>query len=229
MSYYIGLSILSNTMKRQKTLSSAESRRILSKFENREIAENDFSKEAGGRPFFPDRDVDFNISHSGDAVAVSYIDKKDYRVGCDIERIRTRKRIEKIAEDKFSASENNYLFSDGTFNEVNFFRIWTLKECYIKLRGLSIFDMSKVPSFINEIPQTQNYDFSFCADVSKPLTFRLYELSSEEKIHFILAEAIEGEYLQPEILWLSSLTLDCRITAEIKAAPNPAHTVSPNK
>ena len=148
MSYYMGLSVLSNIEGQFRKHTKTESRRILSKFENRQIEESDFFKEENGRPFFKDSDADFNISHSAEAVAVSYINKKGYRVGCDIEQVRPRSRTAKIAEDKFSQSENDYLFSGGCFNEVNFFKIWTLKECYIKLKGLSIFDMIKVPSFI---------------------------------------------------------------------------------
>ena len=224
MSYYIGLSLLSNVDKSQKKLYSAESRRILSIFENKQIDENDFSREAQGRPFLPGRDIDFNISHSGNAAAVSYVNRKGYRAGCDIEQVRPRSRTAAIAKDKFSESENNFLFLNGGFSEIDFYKLWTLKECYIKLRGLSVFDMEKVPSFISN----ENI-FSFNENNLKPLTFRVYELSDNNEILYILSEAIEGGYLQPEIRWFSSLSLDCKMIAEIKAAPNPAHTVSPNK
>jgi phosphopantetheinyl transferase len=229
MSYYLGLSFLSNNEERQKTLSSLEARRILSVFENGEIKENDISREEQGRPFFLNREVDFNITHSGDAVAVLYISKKDIRVGCDIEKIRPRSRIAKIAKDKFSKAENSFLYSSGGFNDNDFLKIWTLKESYIKLRGLSVFDMAKIPSFIDEIHGTNEYVFSFCADVNRPITFRLYEILYNENTSYILAEAIEGEDIQPEIRMFSSLTFDCKIIAEIKAAPSPAQTVNPNK
>jgi len=227
MSYYIGLSILSNNDKSLKKLSSVEARRILSNFENRKINENDFSNEAGGRPFFPDKDADFNISHSGNIVAVSYIRGKNIRIGCDIEKVKPRKNIAKIAKDKFSVCENKYLYSDGIFSDKNFIKLWTLKESYIKLRGLSVFDMAKIPSFIKHNEVNKSFDFLFCGNTEKMLTFRLYELSNNnsdtgtENTNYILAEAIEGEYLKPEIIWLSpsSLTLDCKMIAEIKALP----------
>jgi len=227
MSYYIGLSILSNNDNSLKKQSSVEARRILSNFENRNINENDFSIEVGGRPYFSDKDIDFNISHSGNIVAVSYIRKKNIRVGCDIEKVKPRKNIAKIAKDKFSASENKYLYSDGIFSDKNFIKLWTLKESYIKLRGLSVFDMAEIPSFIRENEENKSFDFSFCANTEKMLTFRLYELlnnnndTGSENTNYILAEAIEGEYLKPEIIWLSpsSLTLDCKMITEIKALP----------
>jgi len=237
MSYSLGLSLLTNFEKMSKKHSSSEAIRILSILDNRKINMDDISKEAGGRPFFHDKDTDFNISHSGNMVIVSHVTKNGYRVGCDIEKIKPRKNIAKIAADKFSVSENKYLYTDGIFNNINFFKIWTLKESYIKLQGLSVFDMSKVPSFIKENDQTNSLDFSFCADTNKPLTFRLYELSNinpdtkTENTEYILAEAFKGDYLQPELIWLSpsSLTLDCKMIAEIKAAVSPAHTVSPNR
>jgi len=227
MSYYIGLSILSNNDKSLKKQSSVEARRILSNFENRSINENDFSIEAGGRPYFFDKGADFNISHSGNIVAVSYIKKKYIRVGCDIEKVKPRKNIAKISKDKFSACENKYLYSDGIFSDKKFITLWTLKESYIKLRGLSVFDMAKIPSFIKHNEENSTFDFTFSENTEKMLTFRLYELSNNnyetgsENTNYILAEAIEGEYLKPEIIWFSpsSLTLDCKMTAEIKALP----------
>lgn len=220
--YRLGLSVLPDNEKFQKKVSSAEAKRILSIFEDRQFSENDFSKEEQGRPFLKGRNADFNISHSGNTVAVSYINKNDVRVGCDIEKIRQRSRIEKIAEDKFSRSENNYLHSSGGFSVINFFKLWTLKECYIKLYGLSVFEMKNIPSFIKENLQENRFEFSFNINVSKPLFFRLYELSKNKEILYILAEAIEGEYLKPEIQWLStsSVTLDCKLIEEIKAIPN---------
>jgi len=210
MSYRLGLSILQNNGKNQKNNLKEESKRILSIFENRQITENDISKEPGGRPFFLNKDADFNLSHSGEAVAVSYIRGKNLKVGCDIEQVRSRSKIAKVAEENFSKNENEFIFSCGILNEINFYKIWTLKECYIKLLGLSIFDMKKIPSFID------NGNFSFCADNSKPLSFKVYEIYNGNNIQYILSEAVEGAYLLPEVIWLSSTSLNCKITTEIK-------------
>jgi len=229
MSYYLGLSILSDSDKIKKEQSSAEARRILSHFEKRNIDTNDISFEARGRPFFLEKETDFNISHSNNIVAVSYINKKDIRVGCDIEKIKPRPMMEKIARDKFTESENKYLNSNQFFNYENFYKLWTLKESYIKLRGLSIFDITKIPSFIKENKITNSFEFSFCADEKKPIYFRIYEISNTNRYteiknnHFFLAEAIEGENYQSEIIWFSpsSLTLDCKMILEIKNAMLP--------
>jgi hypothetical protein len=237
MSYYIGLSILSTIydtgaaqaiggshrggMKRQRFRS--EARRILSLLEGRLLEKNEIASEAQGRPFFPGRKaVDFNIAHSGVLTAVSHVKGGNLRTGCDVERVRPRAGAGKIAEEFFSAPEKNYIFPQGGFNEARFYQIWTLKECFLKLRGLSVFDMTACPSFISD-----NGAFAFGAAAPSPLSFCLYELSGGTE-RYILAAALEGmEQQPPEIRWFSHLSLACKKTAEINAAPNPAETVSP--
>jgi phosphopantetheinyl transferase len=218
MSYYLGLSILSNSngcrqRKNRKRLLSAEARHILSEFEGRLITENDIAREGQGRPFFPKGNPDFSISHSGTLAAVSLIRGKNLRTGCDVELVRPRARAQAITEDYFTAPERDYIFSQACFDEAKFFSIWTLKECFIKLRGLSVFDMAKVPSFI------RGDDLAFDADVDSPLTFYLYELD-DANCRYILATAIEGEGSgPPEIRWFSRDIMPCRCIARIIRTP----------
>jgi 4'-phosphopantetheinyl transferase len=227
MPYYINLSILSNNLNNQhkmpkrRKLLSAEARRILSLCEGRLIKEDDIYREETGRPFFPDSDTDFSISHSGDLAAVSLVRGKNLRTGCDVELVRPRPRAKEIAKNFFSIYERNYIEPDGNFDEMRFFQIWTLKECFVKLCGLSVFDIEHTPSFICDEGQ-----FVFKADVASPISFNLYELSGREC--YMLATALEGtEIDQPEIRWFSQDSLDCKSIAKIKAAPSPAETVNP--
>ena len=73
----------------------------------------------------------FSLSHSGDMVICAVGDKP---VGCDIERIA--QAHEKLAERFFAPAELEYLrsFSDDALNR-EFFRLWTMKESYIKMTG----------------------------------------------------------------------------------------------
>jgi len=229
MSYYINLSLLSNIhnnprrTERQKTL-SAEARRILSLCENRHVTDDDITKERTGRPFFKnsggkDVDTDFSISHSGALTAVSLVKGKNLRTGCDVELVRPRARAKEIALEYFTAPEREYIESQGQFDGTRFFHIWTLKECYLKLRGISVFDMPSVPSFISG-EGSLNTRF-------EQISFNLYELTGSDQ-HYILATAIQSEEeRQPEVRWFSQDFLDCKSIAKIKAAPNPAETVSP--
>ena len=239
MSYYIGLSILATVhgdrwkgIERQRP--SAEARRILSLFEGRPLAENDIAKEERGRPFFPGREADFSIAHSGSIIAVSRVKGGNLRTGCDVEQVRPRANMGEIAGDFFSASERKFIFSGDELNAIRFYEIWTLKECYLKLRGLSVFDMAGSPSFISESfisdegPGQPKDAFAFEAAVSSPLSFNLYGLSDGADQHYILATAIEGtDREQPEIRWFSQSFPICRSIAVIKAALNPAETVRP--
>jgi len=194
----------------RKKFQSAEAMRILSLLEGRTIEENDIVREIQGRPFLIGGEIDFNTANSGDLVAVSYAKGENLRTGCDIELIRPRTNADKIAEIFFSDSEKNYLFLHGKFNITRFYEIWTLKECYLKLKGLSVFDMKNCPSFIN------NDNIS----ASLPVSFRVYELFDGADNRYIFAAAIEGADHSPEIRWFSPLTLNCKIRAEIKKCSN---------
>jgi len=213
MSYYINLSILSNENKylhrteRQKIL-SAEARRILSLCEGRPITDDNIAREQTGRPFFPGSDTDFSISHSGALTVVSLVRSKQLRTGCDVELVRPRAGAREIAGNFFTAPERDYIESGCGFDITRFYQIWTLKECFLKLRGLSVFDMSGIPSFISG-----EGTHTFGADVSSPLSFSLYELTGNADERYILATAIAGtEIEQPEIRWFSQDSLAvCKI------------------
>lgn len=76
----------------------------------------------------------YNLSHSGDYVMCAVSDKK---VGCDIEKIKEAPI--KVATRFFCQGEVDYL-SKVTETDYEFFRIWTIKESYMKMdgRGLSM-------------------------------------------------------------------------------------------
>ena len=75
--------------------------------------------------------VYFNLSHSDDLVICAVGEKP---VGCDIEKIVEEPKG--VAERFFHQKEAEYLdsFEDEKRNEA-FFRLWTLKESYLKMTG----------------------------------------------------------------------------------------------
>jgi len=219
MSYYLNLSFLSNKpgypqKAEHKKLLSAEARRILSQCEGRTLTEADIAREASGRPFLPGGDTDFCISHSGNLAAVSLVRGKGLRTGCDAELVRPRAKAREIAEELFAAPERKYIESGGGFDLTRFYQIWTLKECFLKLRGLSVFDMGGAPSFINDAEPEPRGPFreQFKIDSAgvSPVLFNLYELTGNDGERYILATAIAGtEECQPEIRWFSRAAPDC--------------------
>ena len=233
MSFYIGLSLLSNNEpkgKVQSGLLSAEGRRVLSLLAGRPIRENEIERDKEGRPFFPGGDEDFSISHSGAMAAVSMVKGEERHTGCDIQIVRPKPGIREVAGVFFTTQEKYYIYSGSSREcEVNrFFEIWTLKECLLKLRGLSVFNMASLPSFISGDGPDQGY-FSFEEAVTLPLSFHLYELTGNSGELYFMAAAIEGKIQsQPELRWFSQSFLPCRSIAVIKATLNPARTVSPN-
>ncbi len=79
----------------------------------------EIAREAGGKPFFPERpDICFNLSHSRGAAVCALHDRP---VGVDVEKIRP-------APKRLAA---------GLADEA-FFRLWTAKEATVKRRGLGI-------------------------------------------------------------------------------------------
>jgi len=205
----------------------------------RSLCDNDIALEEKGRPYFPDSKEDFNISHSGALTAVSLVSGEKLRVGCDVELVKPRAGAIRIAEKVFTAQERDYVVSASQKQNGHaaFFEVWTLKECYLKLKGLTVFDMKKTPSFVSEKDGGFHFALSTAtnAGTDTPLTFYLYELKGASGEWYILAAAIEGTgQLRPEISWFSQSTLPSQSTlharsiAEIKAAISPAETVSPN-
>jgi len=248
MVYYLGLSLLSNNRDNprkaeRREILSAGARRILSQLEGRPLTEDDIATDAAGRPFFPNSDTDFSVSHSGNLAAVSLAAGKNPRTGCDVELVRPRAGARAIAEIFFSVPERDYIESGGGFDETRFYQIWTLKECFLKLRGLSVFDMADTPSFVmNKNQPRSTTEFWYenqpslretpCNSVVnillEQISFHLYELSGNAGERYILATAIEGTEMEPpEIRWFSQSSLDCNNIANINAAPSPAETVSP--
>ena len=91
-----------------------------------------------GKPSFRDfPDVHFNLSHSKGRVMCVI---SPYEAGCDVERAREGRS--RLAERFFKESENAWIhsFPEGAAQDRAFCRLWTLKECYMKVtgRGMSL-------------------------------------------------------------------------------------------
>lgn len=73
----------------------------------------------------------FNLSHSHDIAVCAVSDKP---VGCDVEKIE--EVTKRIAERFFTENEIAYLERFEEEEKLNeFFRIWTMKESYMKMTG----------------------------------------------------------------------------------------------
>lgn len=79
--------------------------------------------------------IHFNISHSGEWVVVGISAKP---IGVDIQKVEEIHLS--LAESSFSKRENEYMLSLPNNERKNaFFMLWTLKEAFIKAKGVGLY------------------------------------------------------------------------------------------
>ncbi len=124
--------------------------------------------DKNGKPYLPESDIYFNLSHSGDYALLAV---SDLPVGCDIEIISEYN--DKLAK-RFFHDEEYALLQNSEDRQRLFYRLWTLKESVIKAdgRGLTMSLDSFFISFKNGLPSAsvngKNY---FLKEYEAPLPY----------------------------------------------------------
>lgn len=98
-----------------------------------------FAQQQNGKPYLVDSPVplSFNLSHAGDRAVLAVT--RDNAVGIDIEQLSRKRDWLGIAEHYFHSSEVDALNALPEAQQHDyFFRLWTLKEAYLKARGTGI-------------------------------------------------------------------------------------------
>ncbi len=91
---------------------------------------------AHGKPYFPDApEIHFNLSHSGDLAFAVF---SDTEVGCDIQQMG--RLNSKLAERFYCPGELSWMMADERKigQKIRFYRLWALKESFIKATGLGL-------------------------------------------------------------------------------------------
>lgn len=89
-----------------------------------------------GKPSLEDG-PSFNLSHSGERYLIAI--SLQGRLGVDVEAKRPLRDMEELARKKFSPDELEALMSTPAPSRLSaFFRIWTLKEAYLKAIGTGL-------------------------------------------------------------------------------------------
>ncbi len=98
------------------------------------------AKGEHGKPYFSDReDIFFNISHSGDFVAVAV---GECSLGIDIQVVRS---VRERMIDKLCNNDEKQFISNCFDKDKAFIILWSLKESYIKAIGKGMsFSMSDI-------------------------------------------------------------------------------------
>jgi 4'-phosphopantetheinyl transferase len=161
-----------------------------------------FSRNAYGKPClvqYPK--MPFNVSHSGDWIAL--ISGGTEELGVDVEKISPIDL--QIAERFFSPQENAYLAAQPADQQLNtFYRLWTLKESYIKAIGMGLSMPLNSFAILPNILEHGELDWS-CKQDGQSVSHRFYSHPLDEQ-HMLAACAVEGELAaRPEIVTLESL------------------------
>ena len=109
---------------------------------NNGIEEYEFIKNENGKPFLKSIPVFFSISHTDGFCAVCISDSE---VGIDCEKIDEsyRGKIE-LFSDRYFVDNELALLTKSENKVLDFFRIWTGKEAYIKKFGLNGSHIKKI-------------------------------------------------------------------------------------
>ena len=117
----------------------SELRAILSQYLNVSPSKIEFCITEQGKPSIssPNASIQFNLSHSGDYSLVAIT--QQVSVGIDIERKRNVRNLTAIAEKFFMPQEYKSLLQlDEESQKNHFFRLWTLKESFLKALGATL-------------------------------------------------------------------------------------------
>ncbi len=103
-----------------------------------------FTYGVHGKPALENRPLHFNLSHSGDLMAVAFT--LDGPLGLDIEHISPRLHARDIAGRYFSERERGEIEADDEAAYLRgFFRLWTAKEALMKVTALGFaLELSKI-------------------------------------------------------------------------------------
>lgn len=90
--------------------------------------------DINGKPYLTDNShVFFNISHSGEYV-ICAVD--NHPIGVDIELIGNADVA--VAKKVFTLNERRQIFAKKEYANTLFYQFWTLKECYVKYKGMGL-------------------------------------------------------------------------------------------
>jgi putative holo-[acyl-carrier-protein] synthase len=110
-----------------------------------------------GRPYFAQQEIDFNITHSGDYVAIIFAKatngERSPVVGIDLEHPQKIRRFEPLIRHYADAVETEQLLEKPqilTNLAERFYLSWCLREAVLKSQGVGIMKLSEVTHRPNE-------------------------------------------------------------------------------
>lgn len=147
-----------------------------------------------GKPYFEKYpNAFFSLSHSETKVMCALA---PFEVGCDVEQI-DKGRLE-LAERFFHEKETAWLksISDEILQRESFYRLWTLKESYMKATGLG-FALSLGDFAINITETSVSLEHAGAQG-----DFSFYELSSDDGYKYACCLKNPPPEIQPKIIFV---------------------------
>lgn len=140
-----------------------------------------FSRTEKGKPYFANRALQFNLSHSGHWALLAVA--KEMELGVDIEQIKDTRDLFGIAESYYHPDEFAQLQQQpAAFQTPYFYRLWTLKEALLKALGVGI------------SAGLENLNFSLDDGISVKLSPVLQQQSVTDKWQFHQWQLGDGNY-----------------------------------
>lgn len=138
---------------RRFTVARANLRFTLAEYTGLKAKDIQLGKTEHGKPFIVSQQnpakVSFNLSHSHELAIVIVCRETD--IGVDLEHLDTNRPFMDLARRYFNDNEVEYLRSVPAvaFHKA-FYKIWTLKESWLKATGLGIMGLSLVGTAMND-------------------------------------------------------------------------------
>jgi 4'-phosphopantetheinyl transferase len=115
----------------------------------------DIKKNEHGKPYLPDENISFNMSHCDDQIVMLVCDQEF--CGIDIQASKSRKKFDDALKSVFTDKEQAIL--NKLNRDSDSFQLWSLKEAYIKAIGSSIW-FGRDYDFSENLPHYSDLWFS---------------------------------------------------------------------
>jgi 4'-phosphopantetheinyl transferase len=209
--------------RRRDRLTRALVRTVLSRYAPAAPEEWVFTSEERGRPRIagpgPPLPIDFNISHSGDLVAVALAGD---RVGIDVEDFLAREADVASLHRYFAPCERASLLElPPQARRRRFFELWTLKEAYLKARGAGL--GLSLGSFAFDLTAAGAIALAFDSALGdSPERWRLWQLALRGQFLLaICAQRAPGRALRLRVREVVPLSREAQIEVPVERSSAP--------
>ena len=140
-----------------------------------------FDKNIYGKPHIKNSKIFFNISHSYNKAIVAIASQE---VGIDVEKIKIHNF--NISNKYFNECERDYIFLNNSEEEIKkrFCILWTLKESYLKFKGIGLSNLRNVKFNLH---QNEEGKIKFYVNNEPDCILKIYSINDLNNEDYIMA------------------------------------------